>query len=251
MSEQPTIQELPEEAIVGLQSFMQRIMEDMDDQDGFQPNDLVLLDLGGATRTEAIVVEVAENSVKCQLNNGTSHWYNPEVIVDELGTASREKLLLHKFEVPPEPPTPQYTTGTYVLLADDGPILVEVDRVEDEYFIHATGDSNAAPLTPEIWERLQTFSDPDEPGEYILEPGVYLASEVGRVIEVIPHGGRSFYRFIDEAWLQPLTAGQQVECKRIESDTLEVNAAIVIDTSAPAEPECDGSGQCEKETCGT
>ena len=184
-------------------------------------------------RLEAFVLSEHEQSVKIRFKNGTEGYYATGVVIDELGPATSVQYDLFGVEKPEAPPTPDYQTGTYVAPTQDGLFLVEVDRVGDQYYIHAVGDSGMEPLTPEVWENLDNFSDPDGPGNYVLAPGPYYVAKLKRMIEVIPHGGYSYYRFIDDCQLTRLAPGLVQDCVQIESDTFEVNAIMVMPQDIP------------------
>lgn len=184
-------------------------------------------------RLEAFVLSEHKQSVKIRLKNGTEGYYATDVVIDELGPATDAQYDLFGVEKPEAPPTPDYQTGTYVAPTQNGLFLVEVDRVGDEYYIHAVGDSSMEPLTPEVWENLDNFSDPDGPGNYVLAPGPYYVAKLNRMIEVIPHGGYSYYRFIDDCQLTRLSPNLAPDCAQVESDTFEVNAIMVMPQDAP------------------
>lgn len=184
-------------------------------------------------RLEAFVLAEQDGNIKIRLKNGNEGWYDENIIDGELGPATDEQYVEFGVEKPEAPPTPNYQTGTYVAPTQTGLLLVEVDRVGDEYYIHAVGDSSMEPLTPEVWENLDNFSDPDGPGNYVLAPGPYYVAKLNRMIEVIPHGGYSYYRFIDDCQLTRLTPNLVKDCAQVESDTFEVNAIMVVPEDLP------------------
>lgn len=245
--------------ITSLTQLIGRFVSDMreDEEEKTRPDqvsDVVLVDLDDESpmRQEMIVEAVFDNSIQLRNKQKKSNYYDPDVIVDNLGPASRVKLRMFGFEVPPEPPTPDYSTGTYVLNANEGLFLVEVDRVDDQYYVHLVDSSHAEALTPKVWDRLARFTDPDGDGEYCLEPGCYYVGVVERFVEVIPYNGRCYYRYTDEAELYVLDKDALPDMARVETDTLEVNAAILVPT--PNLEQCEEEPQecCgEPETCNT
>lgn len=185
-------------------------------------------------RVEAFVLEEYNASVKLRFKDGIDAYFSDEIIIDELGPATSEQYTLFGVDEPEAPPTPNYQTGTYVASTHDGLYLVEVDRIGDKYYIHAVGDSALEPLLPQVWDNLDNFSDPDGPGNYAIDPGPYYVEKLGRMIEVIPHGGYSYYRFIDDAKLTRLAPNLINDCAKVETDTFEVNAIMVLPQDAPS-----------------
>lgn len=185
-------------------------------------------------RLEAFVLAEQDGNIKIRLKNGNEGWYDENIIDGELGPATSEQYDEFGVQKPEPPPTPNYQTGTYVASTHDGLYLVEVDRVGDNYYIHPVGDSILEPLLPQVWDNLDNFSDPDGPGNYAIEPGPYYVERLSRMIEVIPHGGYSYYRFIDDAKLTRLAPSLVPDCAKVESDTFEVNAIMVMPQDAPS-----------------
>jgi hypothetical protein len=202
-------------------------------------NQVVLVDAetvgrGPATlRLEAFVLAEYNNSLKLRFKSGHEGYYCDECVTDELGPATSAQYTEFGVTEPEAPPTPAYSTGTYIAVTPKGVFLIEVDRVGDTYYIHEVGGSDAEPLTPDIWECLDNFSDPDGPGNYTADPGMYYAARIGKMIEVIPHGGYSFYRFINDSELRRLSPNMVKDCTQVESDTFEVNAIMVMPQDAP------------------
>jgi hypothetical protein len=187
-------------------------------------------------RREAIITEVFDNSVKLthapEGRRPADCIIGIEVITDILREPDLEDL--QKFgliTITPE----NYTTGTYILCNPDYgsmPHLVEVDRVGDNYYWHFAGDAQLFTLEDDTWGSFQQFSD-DPSGSwegYEAEPGMYL-NPYDQLVEVVPFAGRSFWRHIDQPSLVYLTPSQSKKLRRVESDTIDINAVAIIDTA--------------------
>lgn len=218
------------------------ITEDIADDEETLVHHVVLIDQEDKLqqridRIEVFIVAELENSIKVTSKKNNDHIYIDKTrIIDDLGPATPEQF--EEFGVnPPEPePTPDYQTGTYIANTNHGIFLAEIDRVGDTYLIHDAGGSSVEPLTPELWEALDEFSGPEDPndidhyttGNYTAEPGLYYVEKTQRLIEVVPYGGYSYYRFINDAQLTKLHAPLVKDLQRVETDTFEVNAIMVM-----------------------
>lgn len=99
--------------------------------------------------------------------------------------------------------------------------------------------ANTHKLSDELWDSMYEFSDPDK-GDYVVEPGIYLVPEDKESIEVIPYNGVSYYRFLDNPLLLRLPKDFATILKRFESDSLDINAIMIIDKS-----EMDNTKECK------
>jgi len=185
-------------------------------------------------RVEGFVLKTNDNSLKLRFKNESEGWYDQDVIEGNLGPATPEQYMEFGVEPPPVETTPNYSTGTYVASTPKGTFLLEVDRVGSDYYIHEVGDCEVEALTPQVWECLDNFSDPDGPGNYTAEPGMYYVARIGKMVEVIPYGGYSYYRFINDSELRRLSPSMVKDCTQVESDTFEVNAVMILPQDAPA-----------------
>ena len=219
------------------------------------PYDKVLTSINSeTTRQEAIITNLTENSVQLKFK-GSHNWYSPGVIVDNLGQATDHEIMAYALE-PPVIETVQYQTGTYILESNLGTLLVEIDRIQNEYFIRLAGTAATIPLTKNIIPKLFPFSDPDN-GNYLTEPGIYLIKSLFSAIEIIPYNQANYYRLLDSPELYRLTPETLKSIIRIESDSLDINAVMIVDKSEleqdplPSEPHCSGvSGNKEEGFCG-
>lgn len=215
---------------------------------GIAINDYILLEFDPRqARHEGIVVNVTEESVQIALKNGNRNWFPHNIITDNLGQASQIQQSLFGISKEPILQVTDATTGTYIYESENGPFLVEVDRVGKKYIIHGVGESTAATLTQSNWEHLQQFSDPDN-GDYLIEPGLYFVQVIQQIVEVIPYNNRCYYRYADSAQLFCLTPAKVADMIRIESDNLDVNAVLIVDKSElqAGEPS-QGDESCNSE----
>jgi hypothetical protein len=210
--------------------------EDQETQDN-QINNVVLVDAAEVgrgipeSRIEAIIVATYDNSVLLRFRDNEEAYHSYDVITDDLGPANRTKLKLWGIDPGPEPVVPNYETGTYIVNDNTGLHLIEVDRVGNTYLVHYSGQSETEELDPETWAHLHSFSDPDAPGAYTAEPGLYYVAKLKRMIEVIPYSGKSYYRYTDQSRLNLLLAEQVPDITRVETDTMEINAALIVEAS--------------------
>lgn len=192
-------------------------------------------------RVEACLLEAYENSLLLAFKDGNSGYYSPDVIEDVIDENPSDTKLQLEFKItaapkyPEPPPTPNYETGTYILDSAYGPKLVEVDRVDSTYYIRLSNGYLVEPLTVDIWQQLEQFSDPDN-GNYLVEPGVYFIKSEKALVEVVPYRGQCYYRVINGTSLILLDPAYVPDMARVETDTLEVNAAIIVNEQTQPEP---------------
>jgi hypothetical protein len=217
--------------------------------EGHRVFDKVLLDLNAMdARQEAVIVDLAPNSVQIKRRDRLD-WYGYKAITDNLGQASDHELKSFTIEPPPVAAPLNVQTGTYILDCEIGTLLVEVDRVEGDYYIRLLGTATNIKLNANHLVKLHQFSDPDA-GDYLVDPGIYMVKSVGYTIEVIPHNGANYFRWLDSPELFRLTPEKVVDMARIESDSLDINAVLVVDKSELEDNSgCCGGGESSESGC--
>ncbi len=208
--------------------------ERVPDLKNIQPHDMVLVATATQHRDEAVIEEVAKSSMKIRrivsgkVNAG---WVALNVIVDNLGPADDETLKKFEFEVPEPPAVPDVKTGAYVVIEDGACLMVEVDRVGEQYIFRFVDDSATYKIEEAAGLEFIPLSDPDLP-TMLVEPGIYYVAEISRTVEVIPFQGHAWFRYLDSASLMQLNQIQVKGMQQIESDSIDIGAIAFL-------PECD------------
>lgn len=202
--------------------------------------DQILYSLDG-TPQEAIITDTTRNCVRIISRSLAPHWILRELILDNLGPATEFKLRVNKLDhlikdtakaTPCHHPAPQtpppYRTGTYILESQEGPVLIDVDKIDNTYYFRLSGESKTTKMTNDIWQGSYEFSDPDK-GNYYIEPGIYYCQGKATSLEIVPYNGISYYRVLDDPKIYRLHKNDVKLLKRFESDSLEINAIMIID----------------------
>lgn len=204
------------------------------DLNNIQPHDLVLVATATQHRDEAVVEETAKSSMKIRrIVSGKVDikWVAINSIVDNLGPADDETLKKFGFEVPEPPAVPNVKTGAYVVIEEGACLMVEVDRVGEQYIFRFVDDSATYKIEEAAGMEFIPLSDPDL-STMLVEPGVYYVAGIGRTIEVIPFQGHAWFRYLDSAALMQLNQTQVKDLQQIESDSIDIGAIAFL-------PECD------------
>lgn len=219
-------------------------------------NDIVLVDIGLLEKpvSPGIIVEAHVNQTtytnanityKCdETNKNITKWIPYWAITSNLGDHwSDVKLKLNGIEIPPKPPKLPLITGSFILECDcEDYNLVEIDKVNGVYFIRSVDESMAEIIEPDHNHILHTFSKPED-GKYILDPGMYIDSDL-HVVEVIPFKGKCWYRFINESEISELNNKYALKLNRIETDDDGLDYYLIGTEPGCFEPDCErGDGE--------
>lgn len=227
--------------------------------------DIILVDLGllqSPVRPGQLVEAYVQKSTCNDLQivykssmSGQNHtvWVPKWTVTSNLGTKywSDVAKKLHGLEVPPKPPRLELVTGSFVIEDEEEEEfqLVEIDKVNGVYFMHRIDESVAEIIEPNHEHILHTFSKPEE-GKYILDPGMYIDSDMC-LVEVVPFQGKCWYRYINESEITELDNKYALKLNRIETDDDGMDYYLVGELpDDPGHPgECGTPGCCDnKET---
>lgn len=226
--------------------------------------DIILVDLGllqspvrPGQLAEAYVEQTTNNDIKITYRSKDftySTWVPKWTITSNLGKKywSDATKKRHGIEVPPKPARLELVTGSFVIEdEEEGEFqLVEIDKVNGVYFMHRIDESVAEIIKPDHEHILHTFSKPEE-GKYILDPGMYIDSEMS-LVEVVPFQGKCWYRYINESEITELDDEYALQLNRIETDDDGLDYYLVGELpDEPGQPgECGESGCCDHKEAG-
>lgn len=227
--------------------------------------DIILVDLGllqspvrPGQLVEAYVQKRTCNDLQIVYKSSLSRqnhtvWVPNWVVTSNLGDKHWSDVTkkLHGLEVKPKPERLPLVTGSFVIEdEEEGEFqLVEIDKVNGVYFMHRIDESVAEIIEPNHEHILHTFSKPED-GKYILDPGMYIDSEMS-LIEVVPFQGKCWYRYINESEITELDNEYALKLNRIETDDDGMDYYLVGELpDDPGHPgECGEPGCCgNKET---
>ena len=114
-------------------------------------------------------------------------------------------------------------TGTYIQKRKNKHYLIEVDKVENNYYYRKVEHTKNKPINLTKFLRLKTFSQPEN-GNYVMEPGIYRIKN--KTIEIIPFNEQCYYRNIGSARIKPLKK-KLIQAKRIELDFDDPNPKTI------------------------
>jgi hypothetical protein len=197
-----------------------------------EENDIVLFDRGLAgigpagQRQEALIHDYTnEDAQVIYLNKGVkkTRWIPLYSITSNLGDEYwSEEQLLSMGLTDPKPqraPNKPLVSGTYISEIDeDEYALVEIEKVNGQYYIHNVSDAHCLPIDQDHEYDLLEFSAPEE-GTYILDPGLYIRTDK-RLFEVVPFKGKCWTRQLDDCMLNELDEHEALKLTRVETDEL-------------------------------
>lgn len=129
------------------------------------------------------------------------------------------------------------STGTYVIDSQEQGYtkysMIEVDKIEDNYYWRRVDNTLAHLMTEDIWDKLESLDEIESDDE--IQPGFYfqMYSDVcPHAVEIVKFKSNYYCREIGGHLLVKLDLPENRlpdSFKRVETDTLDVRAIIIDD----------------------
>ena len=178
----------------------------------------------GKSLEACVIKELLDRDIiKIGFPNGDTSYWNTRVINAIIRDADDNECSSWGLKKPAQS---VYKTGTYVMRRETGLNLVEVDRVEETYYIHDVDNQHATVLTDEIWRDLSKLDDVDDQKSDAIDPGMYCVDT--KMVEVIRFNGQNCYRTVGSSMISEIPKHMVETMKRVECDTIDVNSIMVI-----------------------